>query len=57
VLATAQFSYPIELSTALYQNIAQQVRDDERDAAFATATDVDRPKIHRKPVLNDLING
>ena len=39
-----------------HQGIAQRVPDGEPDAPRATMTDVDRERIHRKPVLGGLIN-
>ena len=39
-----------------HQGIAQHVPADERDANRATLTDVDPPKIRRKPVMGGLIN-
>jgi hypothetical protein len=39
-----------------HQGIAQRVPDDERDTDPATVTSVDIRQIHRKPVLNGLIN-
>ena len=30
--------------------------DDERDGPCATVTDIDNHQIHRKPILNGLIN-
>ncbi len=39
-----------------HQGIAQHVPADERDAHPATVTDIGTRQIHRKPVLNGLIN-
>jgi putative transposase len=39
-----------------HQGIAQRVPDDERETHPATVTDADTWQIHRKPILNGLIN-
>ena len=39
-----------------HQGIAQRVPDGEHDGGHLTATDLDRERIHRKPVLGGLIN-
>jgi transposase InsO family protein len=39
-----------------HQGIAQRVPDGEHDGSHITATDLDRERIHRKPVLGGLIN-
>ena len=39
-----------------HQGIAQCVPDGEHDGSHITATDLDRERIHRKPVLSGLIN-
>jgi putative transposase len=39
-----------------HQGIAQRVPDGEHDGSHITATDLDRGRIHRKPVLSALIN-
>jgi len=39
-----------------HQGIAQRVPDGEHDGSHITATDLDRERIHRKPVLSGLIN-
>ena len=38
------------------QSRRPRVPDDERDAPRAAMTDIDRRRIHRKPVLSGLIN-
>ena len=39
-----------------HQGIAQRVPAGERDGPCATVTDIDNHQIHRKPILNGLIN-
>jgi putative transposase len=39
-----------------HQGIAQRVPDGEHDGSHLTVTDLDRERIHRKPVLGGLIN-
>jgi putative transposase len=39
-----------------HQGIAQRVPGGEHDGSHITATDLDRGRIHRKPVLSGLIN-
>ena len=39
-----------------HQGIAQRVPDGEHDGGHLTVTDLDRERIHRKPVLGGLIN-
>jgi hypothetical protein len=39
-----------------HQGIAQRVPQGERDAPHATVTDLDTERIHRRSVLNGLIN-
>ena len=39
-----------------HQGIAQRVPDGEHDGSHITVTDLDRERIHRKPVLSGLIN-
>jgi putative transposase len=39
-----------------HQGIAQRVPDGEHDGSHLTVTDLDRERIHRKPVLSGLIN-
>jgi transposase InsO family protein len=39
-----------------HQGIAQRVPDGEHDGSHITATDLDRERIHRKPVLSGLIS-
>jgi putative transposase len=38
------------------QGIAQRVPDGEHDGGHLTVADLDRERIHRQPVLSDLIN-
>jgi putative transposase len=39
-----------------HQGIAQRVPDSEHDGGHPTVADLDRERIHRKPVLGGLIN-
>ncbi len=39
-----------------HQGIAQRVPDSEHDGGHPTVADLDRERIHRKPVLSGLIN-
>ena len=39
-----------------HQGIAQRVPDGEHDGGHPTVADLDRERIHRKPVLSGLIN-
>ncbi len=39
-----------------HQGIAQRVPDGEHEGSHITVTDLDRERIHRKPVLDGLIN-
>ena len=49
--------YQVHYNTARpHQGIAQRVPDGEHDGAHLTVTDLDRERIHRKPVLGGLIN-
>jgi transposase InsO family protein len=49
--------YQVHYNTARpHQGIAQRVPDGEHDGSHITATDLDRERIHRKPVLGGLIN-
>jgi hypothetical protein len=49
--------YQVHYNTARHQGIAQRVPGGEHDGGDITATDLDRERIHRKPVLGGLING
>ena len=56
-LRTVLTGYQAHYNTARpHQGIAQRVPDDERDTHPATVTGVGTRQIHRKPVLNGLIN-
>jgi len=49
--------YQVHYNTARpHQGIAQRVPDGEHDGSHITVTDLDRERIHRKPVLGGLIN-
>jgi hypothetical protein len=49
--------YQVHYNTARpHRGIAQRAPDDEHDGGHLTATDLDRERIHRKPVLGGLIN-
>jgi putative transposase len=49
--------YQVHYNTARpHQGIAQRVPDGEHDGSHLTVTDLDRERIHRKPVLSGLIN-
>jgi putative transposase len=49
--------YQVHYNTARpHQGIAQRVPDGERGPRCIAATDLDRERIHRKPVLGGLIN-
>ena len=49
--------YQVHYNTARpHQGIAQRVPDAEHDGSHLTGTDLDRERIHRKPVLGGLIN-
>jgi len=39
-----------------HQGIAQRIPNGERDGGLLTVADLDRERIHRKPVLGGLIN-
>ncbi len=39
-----------------HQGIAQRIPDGEHDGGHLTVADLDRERIHRKPVLGGLIN-
>jgi putative transposase len=47
--------YQVRYNTA-HRGIAQRVPDGEHDGGHLTVTDLDRERIHRKPVLGGLIN-
>jgi transposase InsO family protein len=48
--------YQVHYNTARpHQGIAQRVPDGEHDGSHLTVTDLDRERIHRKPVLSGLI--
>ena len=56
-LRTVLAEYQMHYNTARpHQGIAQHVPDSDRDAPRATVTGIDTQRIHRKPVLNGLIN-
>ena len=49
--------YQVHYNTARpHQGIAQRVPGDEHEGGHLTVTDLDSEPIHRKPVLNGLIN-
>ena len=49
--------YQVHYNTARpHQGIAQRVPDGEHEGSHLTVTDLDRERIHRKPVLGGLIN-
>ena len=49
--------YQVHYNTARpHQGIAQRVPYGEHDGSHITVTDLDRERIHRKPVLGGLIN-
>ena len=49
--------YQVHYNTARpHQGIAQRVPDGEHDGGHLTVADLDRERIHRKPVLSGLIN-
>jgi hypothetical protein len=53
VLAGYQAHYNIARP---HQGIAQRIPDGEQDGGHLTVADLDRERIHRKPVLGGLIN-
>ena len=56
-LRAALAEYQVHYNTARpHQGIAQRVPDGEHDGSHLTVTDLDRERIHRKPVLSGLIN-
>jgi putative transposase len=56
-LGSVLAEYQVHYNTARpHQGIAQRVPDGEHDGGHLTATDLDRERIHRKPVLGGLIN-
>jgi hypothetical protein len=56
-LGSVPAEYQVHYNTARpHQGIAQRVPDGEHDGGHITATDLDRERIHRKPVLGGLIN-
>ena len=56
-LRTILAEYQVHYNTARpHQGIAQRVPGSEHDGDHITATDLDRERIHRKPVLGGLIN-
>jgi len=49
--------YQVHCNTARpHQGIAQRVPDGKHDGGHLTVTDLDRERIHRKPVLGGLID-
>jgi transposase len=56
-LRTVLTEYQVHYNTARpHQGIAQRVPDGEHDGGLLTVVDLDRVRIHRKPVLGGLIN-
>jgi len=56
-LRTVLAEYEVHYNMARpHQGIAQRVPDSEHDGGHLTAADLDRGRIHRKPVLGGLIN-
>ena len=56
-LRTILAEYQVHYNTARpHQGIAQHVPDGEHDGGHLTVADLDRERIHRKPVLGGLIN-
>ena len=56
-LRTVLAEYRVHYNTARpHQGIAQRVPDGEHDDGHLTVADLDRGRIHRKPVLGGLIN-
>jgi putative transposase len=56
-LRTVLAEYQVHYNTARpHQGIAQRVPDGEHDGGHLTVADLDRERIHRKPVLGVLIN-
>jgi putative transposase len=57
-LRTVLAEYQMQYNTARpHQGIAQRVPDAEHDGGRFAVADLDRERIHRKPVLSGLING
>ncbi len=56
-LRTVLAEYQVHYNTARpHQGIAQRVPDLKHDGGHLTVADLDRERIHRKPVLGGLIN-
>jgi transposase InsO family protein len=56
-LRTVLAEYQVHYNTArLHQGIAQHIPDGDHDGGLLTVPDLDRERIHRKPVLGGLIN-
>jgi putative transposase len=56
-LRTVLAEYQVHYNTARpHQGIAQRVPDGEHDGGHLTVADLDRERIHRRPVLGGLIN-
>ena len=56
-LRTVLAEYQVHYNTARpHQGIAQRVPDGEYDGGLLTVADLDRERIHRKPVRGGLIN-
>ena len=56
-LRAVLIEYQAHYNTARpHQGIAQRVPDGEHDGGLLTVADLDRERIHRKPVLGGLIN-
>ena len=56
-LRTILAEYQVHYNTARpHQGIAQRIRDGEHDGGHLTVADLDRERIHRRPVLGGLIN-
>jgi hypothetical protein len=56
-LRTVLAEYQAHHNTARpHQGIAQRIPDGEHDGGHLTVADLDRERIHRKPVLGGLIN-
>jgi putative transposase len=56
-LRTFLAEYQVHYNTAgPHQGIAQRVPGGEHDGGHITVTDLDRERIHRKPVVGGLIN-
>ena len=53
ILAEYQVHYN---TTRPHQGIAQRIPDGEHDGGHLTVADLDRERIHRRPVLGGLIN-